>query len=388
MIDRQRKELRVLTGLRWLGALAIFFFHVHTRWPLDGPPFMGNMLSQGAVGMSLFFILSGFILTYTYHGNLPPAEYSNYFVRRFARVYPVYFVAAVLTIPWLVPIPVVRQTVFPVPVISAAQVTFAVGADLTLMQAWFPALFHYWNNGLSWALSVEAFFYLLFPLILPLVSQLSRRRLLVVLGIAYVLSASPGLSYYLFDPKPSPALAVVYASPINRLPEFVVGMICGVLFIQRGSASAPTDLSLRMVAAAVFVTAYLGAVGGTLPYFVTHNLILVPLFSLIVYWCAQAERGPLQWLLGNRVLRFLGEASYSFYLMQFFPLVLVKQHYDVIAAHAPLLRNSWLLALVLLAITIVLAVASYLIIEVPARRYIRAKYQAYRHATIGGSRTT
>jgi peptidoglycan/LPS O-acetylase OafA/YrhL len=61
--------------------------------------------------------------------------------------------------------------------------------------------------------------------------------------------------------------------------------------------------------------------------------------------------------------------------MQFFPIQLTKQFYDTISTHAPLLRNNWTLAFVLLLATMILAAASYRIIEVPARRYIRTKYQ-------------
>jgi peptidoglycan/LPS O-acetylase OafA/YrhL len=376
--DGHRRELNALTSIRFVAALIVFFFHVHIRWPLDGPRFLVNIISQGAVGMSLFFILSGFILTYNYYGGLPSTEYSQYFVRRFSRIYPVYFVAALFALPWLIPIPPVNQTVLPEPVVSVVQFVFIVGADLSLTQAWFPALFHYWNNGLTWSLSVEAFCYLLFPFMLPMLSQLNRKNLFVVLGIAIMLSVSPGLAWYLFDPKPSPALAVIYALPINRLPEFIVGMIFGVLFIQRTPMMTAIPLSTKVFSAGALVTAYLGLVGGAFPLFVTHNFVIVPLFALIIYWCAHVEGGPLHFLLGNRLLRFLGESSYSFYLMQFFPLVLVKQHYDIISTYAPPLRNSWILAITLLLVTIILAAASYQIIELPARRYIRLKYQSQR----------
>jgi peptidoglycan/LPS O-acetylase OafA/YrhL len=103
--------------------------------------------------------------------------------------------------------------------------------------------------------------------------------------------------------------------------------------------------------------------------------LIVPSFALIIYWCAQVEGGPLNLLLGNRLLRFFGKSSYSFYLMQFFPIQLTKQFYDTISTQAPLLRHNWILALVMLFATMVLAAASYRIIELPARRYIRAKYQ-------------
>jgi len=61
-----QKEILPLTGLRFVAAFYVFLFHIHIRWPLAGQPFLKNVLDQGAVGMSLFFVLSGFVLAYRY----------------------------------------------------------------------------------------------------------------------------------------------------------------------------------------------------------------------------------------------------------------------------------------------------------------------------------
>lgn len=373
-----KKELPALTSIRFIAAFLIFIFHIHIRWSLDAPQFVVNIISQGAVGMSLFFILSGFILTYNYY-QLPfdsSTKRLDYFVRRFARVYPVYFVAAVLSVPWLISIPKINQNILPEYAAHAIQLVFIVFSDVSLTHAWFPSLFNYWNNGLSWSLSVEAFFYLLFPFLLPLLLGLNRKQLLGILSICYVLSVLPGLAWCLFDPKPAPAIPIVYALPINRLPEFIVGMILGIVFIRNKRVSE--NISVKVLAAVTVVIVYLGIVGASLPLFVTHNFLIVPLFAMIIYWCAQLERGPLKIILGNGGLRFLGESSYSFYLMQFFPILIAKQYYNIVLQYAPFLEKIWILTIVLLGITIFLAATSYKIIELPARKYIMTRYNSYR----------
>lgn len=299
-----KKELPALTSIRFIAAFMIFVFHVHLRWPLDSSKFVVNIISQGAVGMSLFFILSGFILTYTYHSILPQKDHRDYFVRRFARVYPVYFVAALLSVPWLLSIPKINQNVLPESVVYVMQLVFIVFSDVSLSQAWFPSLFNYWNNGLAWSLSVEAFFYLLFPFLLPLLLRLNRKKLLGILGISYILSVMPGLAWLLFDPRPTPAIPIVYALPINRLPEFVVGMISGILFIRNKNAAE--YITVKVFAVVVVVIVYLGLVGAALPNYVAHNFLIVPLFAMIIYWCAQLERGPFKFILGNGALRIPG----------------------------------------------------------------------------------
>lgn len=92
------KELRSFTGLRFLIALWVFLFHLQIRWPIVDRPFFVNILNQGAVGMSFFFMLSGFILSYSYQGSLIPRSYIR---ARFARIYPIYIFAGLLALPWL-----------------------------------------------------------------------------------------------------------------------------------------------------------------------------------------------------------------------------------------------------------------------------------------------
>ena len=71
-----QSEIRSLTGFRFIAALYVFLFHCHSRWPIVGKGWLSNFLSQGAVGMTMFFMLSGFILTHRYGaGSFDPRQY-------------------------------------------------------------------------------------------------------------------------------------------------------------------------------------------------------------------------------------------------------------------------------------------------------------------------
>ena len=112
------------------------------------------------MGVPFFLILSGFILSYSYLGQLRfGGERRRFWEARFCRVYPVYLLS--LLIDW----PIRGQ--------MTAGFTIAV---LTATQAWNPAngLAQMWNFP-AWTLSVEAFFYLCFPLLLPACAKLQRR---------------------------------------------------------------------------------------------------------------------------------------------------------------------------------------------------------------------
>ena len=96
---KYEKEILSLTGLRFVAAFYVFLFHIHIRWPIADHPFAKKVLDQGAIGMSLFFILSGFILAYRYADGRSTLK--DYLINRFARIYPICAVAALVTLPWI-----------------------------------------------------------------------------------------------------------------------------------------------------------------------------------------------------------------------------------------------------------------------------------------------
>src|SRR5207248_4762379 len=113
---------------------------------------------------------------------------------------------------------------------------FGVGtsaaAHLTLVQAWFPSTIE-WNQP-SWSLSVEACFYLLFPLLLPLIARLNRRDLWRAGALTWAAFAAIILVLALFGLRFATLWwwgDFVRYNPLVSLPEFIVGMVLGVLFV-------------------------------------------------------------------------------------------------------------------------------------------------------------
>ena len=195
-MQHRTAELRSLTALRFVAAFALFAFHIRIHFgPLDWITGAADRLVLNAAAfMSLFFVLSGFVLTYSYLSK--PAELSTYIF-------------------WL-------NRDGGAVALCAAQIALIVVLSLTFVQAWFPPLMRFWNNGASWSLSVEAFFYALYPSILNCIKLASQRTLLLTLGLSLMLSVSPGLVYLAFGGPP-----IYYALPIFRLPEFLSGCAAG-----------------------------------------------------------------------------------------------------------------------------------------------------------------
>ena len=108
----------------------------------------------GYVGVSFFFVLSGFILVYTYAGR--NIVLRDFWQTRFARIYPAYLFALLLTSPFWI----IGALKMHVPFFAFGERHFALTSALVvlLLQSWVPGAALSWNS-VSWSLSVEAFFY-------------------------------------------------------------------------------------------------------------------------------------------------------------------------------------------------------------------------------------
>lgn len=201
------RELKRLTSLRAIAALLVFAYHIdhHSTWLVGG-----KLFGHGFVGVAFFYVLSGFVLTWS---TRPGTRVREFWMRRFARVYPSHAVMAAVAL--IVPI-----TAFPITLP-------AIGANVLLIQAWFPQ----WDivfglNAVSWSLSCEAFFYLLAPFLIRW-AQSSRLGRLVPLALAWtvlmlVLAVLAGFASPTFD-------IWAYTFPLIRSGEFVLGVVLATL---------------------------------------------------------------------------------------------------------------------------------------------------------------
>lgn len=354
--------MRALTGLRFAAALYVFVFHVQIHWPLTSNAWIKNIISQGALGMSLFFMLSGFILAHRY-GNSPVSLYA-YFTNRVARIYPIYLLAALTTLPWL-GISIGGDTALHW-LGSLAQLTLLVVANLFLIQAWFPQFFDYWNDGGSWSISVEAFCYAVFPFALSRLSKLSTQRLWSILGVFYLLAVLPGLIQLLFPAAPR---AVYYSMPIFRLPEFLMGACCYLIVSRNPSRIAIRGPWLPLMLLAMLT--YLATLGPALPNFLPHNWIWLPFLACTIMLLSQQGTGTAK-LLSSRPLVYLGRISYSFYSFQPLVMLLLISRHDAIAGMFPVLGAGYAFAALALLLLIATAALTHYLIENPARMRVKS----------------
>lgn len=356
-------EILALTGLRFLAAFYVFAFHIHAAWPLTDIRFLKNILDLGAIGMSLFFILSGFVLAHRYAiGHVP---IKTYLVNRFARIYPIYFTAALLTLPWI-GLSFADNSPFEV-VKTLLRGLILVFSNIFLIQAWFPQFFSYWNDGASWSISVEAFCYLILPILLPVLLGLSQKKLWFVFAGCYLLAVIPGQAGVLF---PGASLAVHYAMPIYRLPEFLIG-VCTLLVLRnvRGSRFTHWHQFVFLMA----LLAYLNFFGHKYSNFVGHNWVVVPFIAFMVFSLTNGK-GVFAILLANPVSVWLGRISYCFYSFQVLVIKVLIEYHDRLLEFSPLFASAKFIFFVAFSVLLILSITGYYLIEEPVRRKLRVMY--------------
>ncbi len=313
------RQLGALTGLRFFAAFHVLLFH-YGRPAIEGwPSWANNFIAQGPTSVTLFFVLSGFILSYNYLDarDERTLDRKPFWSARFARVYPVYALGLLISLPvfvWTTLRDHPRTT-------ETAAEAVGVGAlAITLLQAWIPQAACRWNCP-GWSLSVEALFYALFPFVAILLARRSARTLMwsaVAVWCTQAVLMGVWLLWVMHiarrsDPAIGPWLLFGSYFPLLRLPQFIFGMILGKLFLvgpARLSGRAGQRLSYTATVAALIVF----CLPWTLPPSAFLDTVLLPIFGAIIIGLA-AESGPLATFLSTRTMVLLGGASYSLYLL-------------------------------------------------------------------------
>jgi peptidoglycan/LPS O-acetylase OafA/YrhL len=341
-----KEELRGLTIVRFFAALIVVLFHF--RGDLGQiPQALENLLSSGYTGVSLFFILSGFILVYVAGGRGIVTR--DFLVRRVARIYPVYLLA------WVA---------FGVGLLLLAGIgplidTHAVGGALSIvmLQAWVPDAPWRWNLP-AWSLSVEAFFYLSFPLLYRAMVGIRDRALWAILVTAFLVNAA---HLYLVRIPPEVFAGTPFADrwswenyaswlPLFRIQQFVAGMTVGLLFLRHRRA-IPYLLPVS-IAATVGLWLF-----PEMPY-VYRDAWLTPVYCALIYALAMVSAPGMFGSVGV----LLGKASYSVYIL----------HFPLWALWEPLMAPSPLRLALFLVGLCGLSIAVYQWLERPAEKWVKA----------------
>jgi len=357
----ERSRLPSLTGARFLAACMVLVCHVGVSLI----PRLGNTRAAdyrryfeaaGNVGVSFFFVLSGFILTWV---SRPDDTSRRFWRRRLVKIFPNHLVtlAAALLLMLSAGVAITVDNTLP---------------TVFLVQSWFPdqsVVINYASNAPSWSLACELLFYLSFPLLLRLAQGIRPQHLWrwvmgVAVGIALVpllAGLLPGQPRMPLTNEPWWEVWFTYYFPVTRLLEFVLGVLMALIVLHQRWIRLGRGPALLLM-----VGAFVG--GANLPGVYDRVAATALPIALLIAALAKADvldRG--RWLGSQPMIR-LGEISYSLYLVHYLVVI-----YGPIGAVHP---ENWAkrvsvpealgYGVLTLVISLVLAWILYTFVEAPA----------------------
>jgi peptidoglycan/LPS O-acetylase OafA/YrhL len=369
------ERLPSLTGLRFVAAFMVFLYHSSLRAPylrlIGDNKTAGDWFTlaqpTGGLGVTFFFVLSGFVLTWSARkGDTSRA----FWRRRFVKIYPNYVVT------WLLAM-----------ILFAAASTPAWKAllNLFMLQVWVPEFnTHFSVDSPSWSLGAEAVFYACFPLLLMLAQRTSPDRLKYwIAGTIAGVIAAPLVAYLAFSSTPAVAVGaaseiqyyLVYVNPIIRVFDFALGIFLAQAVLTGRWRNVGMIWSGLLLIGTIVLAEFVPFLYGQ------RAVAIIPIAMLIAAAAMRDSQGGFT-LFRNRVMVWLGNISFAFYLLHFIVLragrsILGTQLFSTPVAVGVLVVE--------LLVSVALSGLLYTLVEQPmVRRWSRRRTAAAAPATVAG----
>ncbi len=288
-------NLKQLTSLRFFAAMWVILYDY---WPSLGAK-MPGLVAKGYLGVELFFVLSGFILSHVYldQAGAGRLRYGAFLWARLSRIYPVH-IAMLLALAVMATFAVAIG----IKMEHAVTVWNVLPQNLLLIQAWGTAGASAWNHP-SWSISAEWFAYVSFPIFAWAAWRLRRRPLIAVVGAA----AFIGILYPVFERLAGFPLteATIAWGALRIVPCFALG--CAVNLLWR---SQRVDRPRDAIAITVFALTGIVATG----VLAAPNSLAVLLFGALILGLASLASTDSRFLTSPPLI-YLGEVSFAVYMV-------------------------------------------------------------------------
>jgi peptidoglycan/LPS O-acetylase OafA/YrhL len=355
------KKIESLTFLRFFAALIVVVFHFGRNTGLAG--YASPFIVAGPQMVSLFFVLSGFVLMVS-HYRKDNETLRDYYVTRIARIIPIYMLALLLSVCLYYG--------------SNNNNVTALLLNFTFLQSWFPP-YPLSLNTPAWSLSVEAFFYLTFPFILSAIkkSNISWQSLMIVSFVFYfftqaILSGLLGSEFYTGIRSTSHDL--IYYFPPSHYCSFLLGISGGLIYSKHAewfgrTGFLPFILFIVTLCINYIALQYPGILGGLAGFPLAYASSFYSLLFLFLVLSLAYSRNVITRIMSLPFLVLLGESSYSLYILQK-PMYTIYTRYILkyISVHMEISPDARFYIFVCLLIFI--SVMSFQFIEKPGKKII------------------
>jgi peptidoglycan/LPS O-acetylase OafA/YrhL len=346
------KRFEHLTALRAIFAWWVVLYHIREWFPFDYGFRVLYPLAFGYLGVDFFFVLSGFVIHYSYKEKLLSGNESasRFIWLRIARIYPLHL--CILLLYLLNPIAITFLS-------SKGTIpdTYSIGyffASLLMVQNWGFSDGLKWN-GPAWSISTEFLAYLTYPLWL-FVFKIKLMKPFMAIFTSLLLAL--GLAF-LFNKLSLPSIgsSIELVGPLRCVVEFIMGTLVAELVIQR---KTPTKWNEKLL----ITTVAFAGMGFNGWIFGLFDYAFIPLFVFLVIFLVAtsqylADHPPI------RALVFMGEISYATYICHF----LFKEWF--VFLNLPVLLRPILLVPLYITVVFIASWMLYKFIEIPAQKFLR-----------------
>lgn len=347
--------IKPLTSLRFLFAFMVFASHLSflnksesnvLRWIYD------SVFREGYIGVSFFFILSGFILAYNYQDGILKKQKSKrtFYQARFARIFPLHILTLILSIP-------LTYSVF----IQNKSLWFSQAlTNLTLTQSYIPIKGIYFSfNAPSWSISDEMFFYLVFPfliLLIPKIRNYKNTFIFSIIAIIPLLTLVIPENYY---------HQIFYINPFTRVVDFIIGIFIFNIYQTFTRKERSINYNYLEISAILLL----------LVFFLFHQSIAQVARYSFYYWIPMGylifsfsfQKGRISKFLSRKTLIHLGEISFGFYMFH----QLVLRYFSIINGKILHIENDILIVIITFTISLAVSHYSFILFETPMNKYIK-----------------
>lgn len=349
-----KKNIPSLTGFRAIAAYLVFISHFVFFYPNIFSKSWNFFFCEMYIGVAMFFVLSGFLITYQYY-NSEKFTFKNYMIKRFARIYPLYFILTSLIF-----------------IFNSNSVTHfkLYILNITFLRSFFV---DFLKTGIAsgWSLTVEEMFYILAPLLFLLIKKSYKYFIFIplffwLLGLLIVIICKNFNFYGFMDDYSFMFNYTIF----GRISEFLIG-IALALFYEKYKESFKTKYATIFGLTIIFIGVYLMSIikpdvindGFDLFFGKILNTFFIPLFGIVpLFYGLMTEKTFFSKLLSSKIFQLLGKSSYAFYLI----------HVDLLNYFSNNnLVNNYFIEFLLLNI---IAIGLYLFIESPINNLIRKRF--------------
>ncbi|KAA0268110.1 MAG: acyltransferase, partial [Chloroflexi bacterium] len=356
------KRLDQLTFTRFAMVMLVLFYHDTSRFYtnfVDFFPFSA-LIRSGPIAVSYLYVLSGFVMSLVYYKPGEKFDVMGYWRARFTRIYPLYIISFSLMCVYYFDslLRIKPQKIL---------------ANIFVVQAWIPAYSQSFNYA-AWSMTVEFFFYALFPFMVMWAYRQPMKKLIWVSIALWALSQAVHFTLWTgFYPEQKEFL--IY-SPVFHLNSFVMGVVGGIWYLREGrNQNLKPWVVLAVLAASILLVAGYAVISAEVFPALPHNLqpmagLLAPLLILFIVSLAM-DRSRLSQVLNRSVFVNLGETAYAIYILH----VPVVWFYERALQGSAIADPFAFLQRTFLPMMIAIGLLVHFYVDIPLRRWLKSFLQ-------------